>query len=172
MGEAVLEGDGLVSSAGGRPVAVLTADCLPVLLSNASGTAVAAVHGGWRSLAGGILERAVDALQKRAPGSPEGMVAWLGPCIGSPSFEVGQEVVQALAPMPEACVRAGRAGKAWVDLQGLARFRLGARGITQCYAAAVDVFADLEAYSHRRQGAEAGRQIAAILPAPERRDAG
>ena len=168
----VPEGDGLVSSSGGRAIAVLTADCLPVLLSNETGTAVAAVHGGWRSLAGGILERAVDALQETAPGSPEGMVAWLGPCIGPASFEVGQEVVDALAPIPEACVRAGAAGKAWVDLQGLARFRLEAQGVTRCYAQAVDVFADPEAYSHRRQSAQAGRQIAAILPAPGGRDAG
>ena len=100
------------------------------------------------------------------------MVAWLGPCIGPASFEVGQEVVDALAPIPEACVRAGAAGKAWVDLQGLARFRLEAQGVTRCYAEAVDVFADPEAYSHRRQSAQAGRQIAAILPAPGGRDAG
>jgi YfiH family protein len=163
---AVLEGDGLVSSAGGRAVAVLTADCLPILLSNETGTAVAAVHGGWRSLAAGILERAVEALLAEAPGSPEGVVAWLGPCIGPASFEVGQEVVDALAPIPEACVRPGAWGKAWVDLQGLARFRLKAQGVVQCHSAAVDVFADPEAFSHRRQGAQAGRQIAAILPAP------
>lgn len=169
---AVLEGDGLVSSAGGRAVAVLTADCLPVLLSNETGTAVAAVHGGWRSLAAGILERAVEALLAEAPGSPEGVVAWLGPCIGPASFEVGEEVVDALAPIPEACVRPGAWGKAWVDLQGLARFRLKAQGVLQCHSAAVDVFADPEAFSHRRQGAQAGRQIAAILPAPEGGKAG
>lgn len=169
---AVLKGDGLVSSAGGRAVAVLTADCLPVLLSNETGTAVAAVHGGWRSLAAGILERAVEALLAEAPGSPEGVVAWLGPCIGPASFEVGEEVVDALAPIPEACVRPGAWGKAWVDLQGLARFRLKAQGVLQCHSAAVDVFADPEAFSHRRQGGQAGRQIAAILPAPEGGKAG
>ena len=169
---AVLKGDGLVSSAGGRAVAVLTADCLPVLLSNETGTAVAAVHGGWRSLAAGILERAVEALLAEAPGSPEGVVAWLGPCIGPASFEVGEEVVDALAPIPEACVRPGPWGKAWVDLQGLARFRLKAQGVLQCHSAAVDVFADPEAFSHRRQGGQAGRQIAAILPAPEGGKAG
>ena len=163
---AVLEGDGLVSGSGGRAVAVLTADCLPVLLSNETGTAVAAVHGGWRSLAAGILERAVEALLAEAPGSPEGVVAWLGPCIGPASFEVGKEVVDALAPIPEACVRPGAPGKAWVDLQGLARFRLKAQGVVRCHWAAVDVFADPKAYSHRRQGGQAGRQIAAILPAP------
>ena len=163
---AVLEGDGLVSSAGGRAVAVLTADCLPVLLSNETGTAVAAVHGGWRSLAGGILERAVEALLAEAPGSPEGVVAWLGPCIGPASFEVGEEVVDALAPIPETCFRPGAPGKAWVDLQGLARFRLKAQGVVRCHSDAVDVFADPRAFSHRRQGAQAGRQVAAILPAP------
>jgi len=163
---AVLEGDGLGSGSGGRAVAVLTADCLPVLLSNETGTAVAAVHGGWRSLAAGILERAVEALLAEAPGSPEGVVAWLGPCIGPASFEVGEEVVDALAPIPETCVRPGAPGKAWVDLQGLARFRLKAQGVVRCHSAAVDVFADPGAFSHRRQGPQAGRQVAAILPAP------
>jgi len=163
---AFLEGDGLVSGSGGRAVAVLTADCLPVLLSNETGTAVAAVHGGWRSLAAGILERAVEALLAEAPGSPEGVVAWLGPCIGPASFEVGEEVVDALAPIPEACFRPGAPGKAWVDLQGLARFRLKAQGVVRCHSAAVDVFADPRAFSHRRQGAQAGRQVAAIFPAP------
>ena len=163
---AVLEGDGLVSGSGGRAVAVLTADCLPVLLSNETGTAVAAVHGGWRSLAAGILERAVEALLAEAPGSPEGVVAWLGPCIGPASFEVGEEVVDALAPIPETCFRPGASGKAWVDLQGLARFRLKAQGVVRCHSAAVDVFADPRAFSHRRQGPQAGRQVAAILPAP------
>ena len=67
---------------------------------------------------------------------------------------------------PEACVRPGPPGKAWVDLQGLARFRLKAQGVVRCHWAAVDVFADPKAYSHRRQGGQAGRQIAAILPAP------
>ena len=166
-GGAALEGDGLISGSGGRAVAVLTADCLPVLLSNETGTAVAAVHGGWRSLAGGILERALDALLAEAPGAPEGVVAWLGPCIGLASFEVGWEVVDALAPLPEDCVRPGAPGKAWVDLQELARFRLGARGVTRCYAEANDVFANPAAYSHRRQGARAGRQVAAIIPAPK-----
>lgn len=166
--DGIPEGDGLVSGPGGGPVAVLTADCLPVLISNETGTAVAAVHGGWRSLAAGILESAVEALQAEAPGSPEGMVAWLGPCIGPASFEVGHEVVDALAPMPDACLRAGAPGKAWVDLQSLARFRLATQGITRCYATRMDVFADPQAYSHRRQGTAAGRQIAAISPAPRR----
>lgn len=165
-GNVVLEGDGLVSRSGGRAVAVLTADCLPVLLSNETGTAVAAVHGGWRSLAGGILERALDALLAEAPGAPEGVVAWLGPCIGPGSFEVGREVVDALAPIPEASVRLGAPAKAWVDLQGLARFRLESLGVRRCYAAATDVFADPAAYSYRRQGGQAGRQVAAIVAAP------
>ena len=68
-------------------------------------------------------------------------------------------------PSPSSCC-AGAAGKAWVDLQGLARFRLEAQGVTRCYAEAVDVFADPEAHSHRRQSAQAGRQIAAIRPRP------
>ncbi len=76
----------------GRVCAILTADCLPILLAADSGDLVAAAHAGWRGLAGGVIEAAVKALQV----APERLMAWLGPAIGPEHFEVGAEVREAL----------------------------------------------------------------------------
>jgi YfiH family protein len=66
----------------------MTADCLPILLCNRSGSEVAAIHAGWRGLANGIIEATVKKMQS----SPEQLLAWIGPGIGQQFFEVGIEV--------------------------------------------------------------------------------
>ncbi|MET0379093.1 MAG: laccase domain-containing protein, partial [Spongiibacteraceae bacterium] len=71
----------------GLGCAVMTADCLPVLLCNRDGSQVAAVHAGWRGLCAGVIEQTVAAF---APG--QSLLAWLGPAIGPDQFEVGPEV--------------------------------------------------------------------------------
>src|SRR5207249_10908138 len=86
------KGDGIVSRVIDRPCVVLTADCLPVLLTDRQATVVAAVHAGWRGLAPGVLEAAITALKA----SPARVLAWLGPAIGPEAFEVGRDVLEAL----------------------------------------------------------------------------
>jgi len=81
--------DGAVTSRSAQPCVVLTADCLPVLLCDASGTRVGAMHAGWRGLAGGVLESAV----RRMSIDPGRLLAWIGPGIGQEAFEVGREVL-------------------------------------------------------------------------------
>ena len=90
--EAVGAGDGAVTEAAGVVCAVLTADCLPVLLARQDGSAVGVVHAGWRGLAAGVLANAVGMLG----GPPEAMLAWLGPAITAPAYEVGPDVHDAL----------------------------------------------------------------------------
>ena len=80
--------DASIGDAGSPPCAVLTADCLPVVLCDAAGTRVGIAHAGWRGLAGGVIERCVAAMER-----PAGeLLAWLGPGIGADSYEVGPEV--------------------------------------------------------------------------------
>ena len=80
--------DASIGDAGSPPCAVLTADCLPVVLCDATGTRVGIAHAGWRGLAGGVIERCVAAMER-----PAGeLLAWLGPAIGAESYEVGPEV--------------------------------------------------------------------------------
>jgi len=115
--------DASLSRDPGLACTVLVADCLPVLMSLASGEAVAAAHAGWRGLAAGVLEASLDALAQGAP--QRVVVAWLGPCIGPSHFEVGPDVLEAFGglhgnqgrhfrPSPD------RPDRWFADLQGLA----------------------------------------------------
>lgn len=141
--------------------AVLTADCLPVLLCDEAGTVVAAAHAGWRGLAAGVLEATVAAMG--VPG--ERLLAWLGPAIGPASFEVGGEVRDAFVahdPAAETAFRARANGKWLCDLTRLARLRLAALGVCRLTSADFDTCRDAERFfSYRRDGAT-GRMASLI----------
>jgi YfiH family protein len=137
----------------GRVCAVLTADCLPVLLAACDGSVVAAAHAGWRGLAAGVIEATVAAMGV----SPLRLQAWLGPAIGPQAFEVGDEVRAAFCRHDAAAARAfvpGRAaGKWWCDLYTLARQRLLAQGVAQVTGGGLCTHGDAERfYSFRRDG--------------------
>lgn len=122
------EADAAVAFEPGRVLAVLTADCLPVVFAARDGGRIGIAHAGWRGLAGGVLEATVRALG--LPG-PE-LRAWLGPAIGPAAFEVGPEVRAAfVAPDPGAAgaLTANARGRWQADLYSLARRRLAALGI-------------------------------------------
>jgi YfiH family protein len=136
-----VEADGCVTATPGMACTIMVADCLPVLFAAASGRAVAAAHAGWRGLAAGrgqnILEAVWTRLREVAEmEDPEQTLAWLGPCIGPDSFEVGPEVKAAFEshdPGATALFKPHRDGKWLADLSGLARRRLSALGITRVY---------------------------------------
>ncbi len=133
--------------------AVLTADCLPVLLCDAAGSVVAAAHAGWRGLAAGVLENTVAAMG----GEPGALMAWLGPAIGPQAFEVGSEVreifVAADGSSAEAFAPGATEGKWLADLYLLARHRLLAAGVSEVYGGGWCTQADATRfYSFRRDG--------------------
>lgn len=149
--------DGHLTALRGMGVMVLAADCVPVVL--AAPGAVAAVHAGWRGLAAGILGNGVHALRDLAP---EGeLVAVIGPCAGGCCYEVGAEVLEALdLPAP-----AAGAAKALLDLRACARARLLAAGADRVLDVELCTICERRLFSHRREGAAAGRQAAvAWLP--------
>lgn len=140
-----LQADGAFSRQPGLACVVMVADCLPILIAHERLPVVAALHAGWRGLAGkdrghGIVEAGWRALQT-ATGLPDaelarGLMAWLGPCIGPEAFEVGQEVREAFVqtqPQAQACFRAVSSGKFLANLPQLARLRLARLGITQVF---------------------------------------
>jgi hypothetical protein len=148
----------------GRVCAILTADCLPLLLAAESGDLVAAAHAGWRGLAGGVIEAAVAAVTA-AGATPGKLLAWLGPAIGPRHFEVGAEVREALLaddPGAEAAFAANSRGRFMADLGTLARRRLEARGVDRIHGGGECTFDAADRYfSYRRDGVT-GRQAALI----------
>ncbi len=93
-GKARLEGDGLISRTPGRLLAILTADCVPVLVADTRTHAVGAFHAGWRGTLGRIVEHGVGLMRERYGSRPEDLMAAIGPCIGACCFEVGDEVFE------------------------------------------------------------------------------
>ena len=159
------DADGAATATPGVVCAVLTADCLPVLLCDDAGGWVAAVHVGWRGLAADILAAAVAAY----PGDPARLMAWRGPAIGAARYEVGADVRAALGDgLAAAAWRpAVRAGRGRLDLAAGAAWQLARLGVARCYGAGFCTYRDAARfYSHRRDGAT-GRQAALIWLAPE-----
>lgn len=132
--------------------AVLTADCLPVLLCARDGSAVAVAHAGWRGLAAGILERTVQHLAI----APAALLAWLGPAIGPQAYVVGAEVRSIFCRADEratAAFQPAPAGRWFADLYLLARQRLAALGITQISGGERCTFREADwFFSYRRDG--------------------
>ena len=162
---------------------IMVADCLPVLLTLADGTAVAAAHAGWRGLAGqvhngsqGVLESVAASLSASVRADSQSgraqsaikIIAWLGPCIGPSEFEVGAEVKAAFEASQGAAGHffvPAAAGKYLADLAGLARQRLQALGITEVYGndgsdAWCTVRNPARYFSHRRDAGANGNGFA------------
>ena len=146
------EADGIVATESDVVCAVLTADCLPVLLATADGSAVAAAHAGWRGLGAGILEETIATL-----GVPsEQILAWLGPAISKPAFEVGAEVREQFIDQSEgaaACFSENRRGRWQADLHGLAVLRLRDCGVARVFGGGCCTYGDpTRFFSYRRDG--------------------
>ncbi|OYY75198.1 MAG: hypothetical protein B7Y40_01930 [Gammaproteobacteria bacterium 28-57-27] len=140
----------------GMVLAVLTADCLPVLFASRDGQEIAAAHAGWRGLLGGVLEASLSHFRAL----PADIIAWLGPAISQAAFEVGDEVrtafmqhdlaaYSAFVPSPQSEHRAGH----WqADLYSLARQRLAACGLQNVYGGELCSYSDsVNFYSYRRE---------------------
>ena len=150
------EADGSWTSTPGVACTSMTADCLPALFCNRAGTRVAAAHAGWRGLAGGVLEAALDSLGAE----PAEVLVWLGPAIGPQAFEVGPEVreafMQQLPITAEAFVPSRNPGKFMADIYKLARLRLAEQGVTAVYGGGFCTVNDPRFFSYRRS-ARTGR---------------
>jgi len=146
--------DAAVSLARRRACAILTADCVPVLVCDRAGTMVGAAHCGWRGLAEGVL----GALVQRLPTARENLIAWMGPGIGSEHYEVGSDVRDALldrfpVSVVEQALRPSSTAVKWsADLYTLARAELTGLGVSGIYGGGFCTYQDARFYSHRRDG--------------------
>ncbi|MCB1675372.1 MAG: peptidoglycan editing factor PgeF [Halioglobus sp.] len=161
--------DALWSEEPGVACAVLTADCLPVLLCTRRGDRVAAAHAGWRGLLGGVLEATVGALA----GDPAQLLVWLGPAIGPGAFEVGCDVREqfmnlapaARRPAVAACFapHPARAGHWLADLYGLARQRLRSAGVKAIWGGQYCTFSQPRRFFSYRRDGQTGRMASLVL---------
>lgn len=154
--------DASISRKAGAACAIMTADCLPVLLCDRAGSVVAAAHAGWRGLHDGVIEAAVAAMQ--VPHSE--VLAWLGPAIGPQAFEVGEEVRTAFVThateAAQAFVPGAQPGKWLTDIYLLARQRLTAIGITAVYGGSFCTVTDAERFFSYRRSKITGRMASLI----------
>jgi len=138
---------------------VLTADCLPVLLCDRQGDAIAAIHGGWRGLLNGILENSLAKLPK------SGLMAWLGPAIGPQCFEVGAEVRTAFLEkdaMFSVAFELQKNQKYLANIYLIARLILNKAGVDDVYGGEFCTVTDAERFFSYRRDSQTGRMATLI----------
>lgn len=168
-GERLRDADAAFTDRPGEVLVVLTADCLPVLFSNAAGTAIAAAHAGWRGLAAGVLQNTLDHFD-----AGDTVHAWLAPAIGPTAFEVGSDVRDAFcdrqASNAAAFRAAGSPGKYLADLYALARRALQTHRFAPVHVYGGEYCAHddpMHFFSHRRDQGSTGRQASLIWIKPQ-----
>jgi YfiH family protein len=161
------EADAAITRRSGNVLAVLVADCMPILLCRRDGAGVAIAHAGWRGLATGVVEASVDALGAGG----EQLLAWLGPAIGASHFEVGDEVRAAFLSHDErasAAFTRNARGRWQCDLYQLARQRLQALGVGAIHGERRCTYRERESFFSYRRDGRTGRFAALIWMDPGR----
>ncbi|NRA41557.1 MAG: peptidoglycan editing factor PgeF [Pseudomonadales bacterium] len=158
-------GDALVTAVPGIALAIMTADCLPILLTDPQGKQVAAIHAGWRSLVSGVIDSTVAAMHAE----PQSLLAWLGPAIGPRQYEVGEDVKEAFlnSDFGENALKAfkpvaGHEYKYYANLYRLAKMRLRQLGVTHITGRKYCTLSEQQWFSYRRDG-ETGRMASFIM---------
>ena len=155
------EADAAVTTRPGVVLAILTADCMPVLFSSEDGSVIGAAHAGWRGLAAGVLESTIASM--RTP--PGKIIAWLGPAAGPQAYEVGDEVRAAFIDL-DLCAAsafvATRPGHWLCDLYALARLRLAAVGVKRVSGGGLCTISDPQRFFSHRRDRMTGRMASLI----------
>lgn len=157
----IIDADASYTTQTNTVCAVLTADCLPLLLCNRQGTLVSAIHAGWRGLLNGIIEATLNTLSL----PPGDCLVWLGPAIGPTAFEVGSDVYQDFMNIDSAhqpYFLAIRQGFWFADLYALARYRLHKQGITHIYGGTYCTYTQDDLFYSFRRDNQTGRMATLI----------
>ncbi|MCZ6711240.1 MAG: peptidoglycan editing factor PgeF [Gammaproteobacteria bacterium] len=163
------QADAAWTTRAGLALAVLTADCVPVVFSHCNGGAIAVAHAGWRGLVAGVLANLLRAL----PDDPDKYLTWIGPAIGVDAYQVGEEVADAVIGMAnvgrlaEDCLHDshGPSEKYQLDLAGLAAMQLDYLGVAGVWCERICTFADSRFFSYRRDGTT-GRMATLVWLSP------
>ena len=152
------DADGSISQTEGIVCCVMTADCLPLLLTNQAGSKVAALHVGWRGLADGIIETGLELFAQ----PPSKVIAYAGPAISIANFEVGLEVRDELGGSDAAYNFSAAAGKCYADLYQLTRERLSALGVENFNHGSHCTYRDEEQFFSYRRDGQSGRMASLV----------
>lgn len=163
--DSIATGDASFTDAANVVCVVSIADCMPVLLTDASGCSVGVAHAGWRGLAAGVIQATAKLMRLRLDNSGAELIAYQGPAIGPRHFEVGAEVLHAMQanlPKAELAFTAQPNGKYLADLFVLGRQALDQAGVTRIYGGQDCTFSDPARFYSFRRDRTTGRHAALI----------
>jgi YfiH family protein len=159
--EAYPEGDASYSFLPDRVCAVMTADCLPILICDIQGTQVAAIHAGWRGLVAGIIPATLDKLK----GKPKDLMAWFGPAIGPEAYEVKDDVrdafLQNKSGKPEH-FKPTSSDSYLLNVYAIAQYQLNNLGLTHVFGGEYCTYTDAERFFSYRRSGNTGRMASVI----------
>ena len=150
------DADAIVTRQPGLAIAVQVADCVPILMCDPRGGAVAAVHAGWRGLVADVVSATLEVMAPQGP-----VTAWVGPAICAGCYEVGPEVIDAVAHVAPSAVAVTRAGTPAVDVRAGVEAQLARHGVSTHLVGGC-TFENPDLYSYRRDGVT-GRQAGVIV---------
>lgn len=160
------EVDAIVTATQGLKLAIVTADCAPVLLEDKTAGVIGAAHAGWRGAHGGVLENTVNAMIALGA-APKNIAAVIGPCIAQKSYEVDEGFRAQFQPEDEQFFASGKSGHFQFDLEGYCAKRLANAGVTRVDCLGIDTYANAsDFFSYRRATHQSaptnGRQVSLI----------
>lgn len=140
--------------------AVLTADCIPLLVCNRDGTEVAAIHAGWQGLLVNVINASINALTS----SPEDLLVWMGPALSQKNFEMGNEIyANFLNANPDYASAFQRQNNKWyLDGYAIAKKQLQDANVNAVYSGDYCTYDDKRFYSYRRDRGNTGRMTSLI----------
>ncbi|GGF75836.1 peptidoglycan editing factor PgeF [Alteromonas lipolytica] len=156
---AATSADAAISRSASYYCAVMTADCVPVLLCDNSGKEVAAIHAGWKGLHLKIIEHTVAGMTS----PPDQLMAWIGPAISQACYEVPESVATHFMAYPAAVVRSANPDKYLIDLPLVAKYQLELLGVGSVVNSALCTYQDPRFFSHRRATHNAQSQTGRIV---------
>lgn len=154
------DADAAITRQANTPLAIMTGDCLPILVCNNKGNEIAAIHAGWRGLAGGVIEHTLAKMNSSA----DELIVWIGPAICQNCYSVGFEVrEQFLNHYPQAHTEFFLKNDRWaVSLDGIAQQILSATGIKSVYLSKSCTFENKNQFYSYRRSTQTGRMVSLI----------
>jgi len=152
--------DAITSSEVNTPLAIMTADCLPIVMHCQSTNKLAAIHAGWRGLLSGIIQNTLKNFE-----NTENIYAWIGPSISASAFEVSEDIIDQFSEFPE-CIQIKNTQKYLIDLPKIASHMMQCAGMQNIQVSPVCSYSNRNCFSHRRathEGLSSSGRMATVI---------